>query len=236
MSSRRLVGTYVSQEGSHPPAFTRMLPDSNQVMARIQSRGIISSSVLAHLALLALLLLYRHNALLLKSFLVADGNSSKSYRVVYVAPDGRSAPEVASNRLTLPPKMVRRKLHGRVHQVPDGPPEAEIAEKSSTAGSRFGTTITGPISGHEVRLALPRVFPDPPIHRSELPEGLQGDIVVEITIDAHGDVVETKVLQAIGHGLDEKVLATLRTWRFTPATLDGVPIASKHDVHFHFPS
>jgi hypothetical protein len=32
------------------------------------------------------------------------------------------------------------------------------------------------------------------------------------------------------------VMATLRNWQFRPATMDGVPVVSKHDVHFHFPS
>ena len=63
-----------------------------------------------------------------------------------------------------------------------------------------------------------------------------GQSAVRITIDSEGNVVETKVVQAIGHGIDEKIVATLRRWHYQPATLDGVPVASRHDVHFHFPS
>ena len=62
------------------------------------------------------------------------------------------------------------------------------------------------------------------------------DVVIEVTIDSQGNVVETKIVQAIGHGIDEKIEATLRQWHYQPATLDGVPVASRHDVHFHFPS
>jgi protein TonB len=61
-------------------------------------------------------------------------------------------------------------------------------------------------------------------------------VVIEVTIDSLGNVVETKVVQAIGHGIDEKIEATLRRWHYAPATLDGTPVASRHDVHFHFPS
>jgi protein TonB len=74
------------------------------------------------------------------------------------------------------------------------------------------------------------------VARSELPPDLNGDVIVEITIDEHGNITETKILQALGFGLEEKVLAALRNWRFHPATLDGVAIASRQDVHFHFPS
>jgi periplasmic protein TonB len=49
-------------------------------------------------------------------------------------------------------------------------------------------------------------------------------------------VIETKIVQAIGHGIDEKIEATLRRWHYQPATLDGTPVASRTDVHFHFPS
>ncbi|HYW38579.1 MAG TPA: energy transducer TonB [Terriglobales bacterium] len=96
--------------------------------------------------------------------------------------------------------------------------------------------IDGPITGHEVHVAYPVVYPDPPVARAELPRDLQGDVVIEVTIDSQGNVVETKIVQAIGHGIDEKIEATLRRWHYQPATLDGTPVASRHDVHFHFPS
>ena len=96
--------------------------------------------------------------------------------------------------------------------------------------------IDGPITGHEVHVAYPVVYPDPPVARAELPRDLQGDVIIEVTIDSQGNVVEIRILQAIGHGIDEKIVATLRQWRYQPATLDGVPVASKHEVHFHFPS
>jgi hypothetical protein len=48
-------------------------------------------------------------------------------------------------------------------------------------------------------------------------------------------VVQTKILQAIGYGIDQKVVAALQEWRFRPATRNGVAIPSKHDVHYHFP-
>ena len=61
-------------------------------------------------------------------------------------------------------------------------------------------------------------------------------MIVEVTIDVQGNVVETKVLQALGHGIEEKVLAALRNWRFRPAMMDGRAIPSQQDVYFHFPS
>jgi hypothetical protein len=43
------------------------------------------------------------------------------------------------------------------------------------------------------------------------------------------------VLQSLGPTVDQKVLAALENWRFTPASKNGVPISSKQDVYYHFP-
>jgi TonB family protein len=88
---------------------------------------------------------------------------------------------------------------------------------------------------HEIKLALPQVAPLPRIARSELPVGFEGDIVVEITIAKDGKVARTKVLQSVGHGLENRVVEALLTWRFTPASFDGVPVASLQDISFHYP-
>jgi TonB family protein len=81
---------------------------------------------------------------------------------------------------------------------------------------------------------LPIVFPDPP--RFSLPQGITGDVIVEVTIDVEGKVAETKVLASLGEDIDGPVLAALRNWRFTPAMVNGVAVLSRQDVHFHFPS
>lgn len=204
---------------------------------RARTRGILGVSIAAHFGLLAALLALHPEAIRMTPYWVAHGDSGKNYREIYAPSGGKEMPPLDMQKFTAPRAAARQRFHNRPHPLDVAPAiDAEIAEKSSHAGSPLGTTITGMVAGHEVKLAFPLVFPDPPIPRSDLPQGLQGDVIVEVTIDAQGQVVETKVLQAIGHGLDEKILSTLRTWRFTPATLDGVPVASKHDVHFHFPS
>jgi TonB family protein len=83
---------------------------------------------------------------------------------------------------------------------------------------------------------LPLVFPDPAIYPWQLANGLQGEVVVEVTIDTSGSVTDTRILQSLKQDIDEKVIATLRTWHFKPATVDGVAISSRQDVHFRFPS
>ncbi|MGO9210292.1 MAG: energy transducer TonB [Terriglobales bacterium] len=108
--------------------------------------------------------------------------------------------------------------------------------QTARAGSAYGSLAEGPADGREIRPALPVAFVNPEVSRSELPAGVQGDVVVEVTIDARGNIVQKRILQRLGYGIDEKVLAALEGWRFTPATQDGVPISSQHDIHFHFPN
>ena len=78
------------------------------------------------------------------------------------------------------------------------------------------------------------IFPDPAIPSGQL-KGLQGDVVVEVTIDDKGTVTETRVLQSLQQEIDQQVIATLKGWRFKPASVDGMAISSRQDVHFHFP-
>lgn len=201
----------------------------------------VEVSVAAHLALLAVIAFHRPKVIELVPEELAYGDSTHSYKLVYL-PAGAddNTPETA--KLHFPASAIKPKPRAQRHTPQPAPepqpvtPDAQTSDRNSRAGSPLGTMIDGPITGHEVHVAYPTIFPNPPVDRAALPRDVVGDVVIEVTIDSEGNVVETKIVQAIGHGIDEKVEATLRRWHFQPATLDGNPVASKHDVHFHFPS
>ncbi len=217
-----------------------MFDEIQPAASRFRNHRAVVASVLAHMGLLAAILIHRPPPIELIPLSLANGSGTQSYRIIYAPLDGQDSPE--ENKITLAhsnptshrkPKPSSLKPPSVHLQLPQ---DAKASAENNRAGSALGTVIDGPIEGHEVHVAYPVVFPDPPVARSELPRDLKGDVIVEVTIDAQGNVVETRVVQAIGHGIDEKIVAALRQWRYQPATLDGVPVASKHDVYFHFPS
>ena len=54
-------------------------------------------------------------------------------------------------------------------------------------------------------------------------------MALELVIDATGRVTDAKVTQSIP-ALDAAALATVRTWRFSPATLNGRPVPVRMPV------
>jgi TonB family protein len=103
-------------------------------------------------------------------------------------------------------------------------------------GYVLGSLTEGFVSEHDVRIALPVFSPDPPVSRAGLPEWIRGDVIIEVTIDEHGTVTQTRVLQTVGFGLESTIAETLRSWRWLPAKVDGISVASRQDMQFHFPS
>jgi TonB family protein len=196
--------------------------------------------VAAHLTVLAMIVFHNPRVIDLSPAGLAYGDGTHTYKLIYLPPGVNDAPPADAAKLLFPPPANKPRPQSQPPKPAPEPPQvttdAQAGDHNSHAGSPLGTMIDGPITGHEVHVAYPIVFPDPPVARAELPRDLQGDVVIEVTIDSQGNVVETKIVQAIGHGIDEKIEATLRRWHYQPATLDGTPVASRHDVHFHFPS
>ena len=155
---------------------------------------------------------------------VAWGQHGTSEALVYMAQPPAEAHPTPKKVLLKPKKKQQEKVEQAKNEI-------EVPR----AGTQYGSLYQGPGSGQDARPALPLVFPDPTVYSWQL-GGLQGDVIVEVTIDEKGNVTETRVLQSLRDEIDQKVLATVRNWRFRPATVDGVAISSRQDVHFHFPS
>lgn len=212
-----------------------------EVVRKRRSPWGMTSSFALHALVLAALL-YQPEPVYVTPQSVQLGKGDKNYHVVYVPPDSDSSlePEPA-NHSALAYQAARRKPHGKpapviAKETPKPNPQGDVSDHNATAGNEYGSIWALMQQGHDVKPAFPVVYPSPDFSGVDLPLGYQGDVVVEVIIERDGTVSDLKVIKSVGHGVDERALAAVQKWRFRPAILDGTPIASKHDVHFHLPS
>src|SRR5437764_18435 len=202
----------------------------------IPSRALVFS-VAVHIGVLAWLC-WQPEPMIIQREAIMAGDNGGSLGVVYLPTDSSLRLPVNEESRNLKYAAARKRLRKprdtAPNQTDEDPTEAKL--QAPAMGSRNGDSAVGSLTGWGARPALPVAFPDPHVHASELPPGVSGDVIVEVTIDAAGNITNKKVLQSIGYGIDEKVLTVLENWRFRPATINGLPVASRQDVHFHFPS
>jgi protein TonB len=103
------------------------------------------------------------------------------------------------------------------------------------SGAIHGSLAYGAAAGYEVRPAIRVSGSEPYVTANDLAGVREGNIIIEVTIDERGNIIQKTVLQSLGPSVDNKVLAALEDWHFLPATQDGAAIASKQDVYYHFP-
>lgn len=113
-------------------------------------------------------------------------------------------------------------------------PAAAPAISASTADSGVGTSGPSGLGQGNINIALQKFFPPPHPDLSSLAPGTQGDVIVDATIDAQGNITELTLVRGLSDPINSAVLATVRNWTYTPATRDGTPIASEQELLFHF--
>lgn len=211
--------------------------ESSEIATSLARRPLVISFVLH--GLLVGYLCWQPEPPLINRNMVLAGENDSSIGLVYLPTDSSLRipvnEESRNLKYTRPThRRVIKTRHTSPHQTDEHPTEAKV--QAPAMGSTNGDSDVGPVSGAGAFPALPVKFPDPHISAGELPPGVAGDVVVEVTIDVAGNIVNKKVLVSIGYGIDEKVLSVLEQWHFRPATINGMPVASRQDVHFHFPS
>ncbi len=63
---------------------------------------------------------------------------------------------------------------------------------------------------------------------------LEGEVLLEVTFAANGQLHVIRVVRGLGHGLDESALAAANMIRFKPALRNGAPVDSMAVVHVEF--
>jgi TonB family protein len=79
--------------------------------------------------------------------------------------------------------------------------------------------------GKGVRAPVPVYTPDPPYTKEARSANLQGEVRLEIAVDARGNAFVLRDMWPLGLGLDESAMETVNTWKFRPALQeDGNPV------------
>ncbi len=77
--------------------------------------------------------------------------------------------------------------------------------------------------------------PKPPYPLAARRQGAQGRVVLRAQVFDDGRCAEVHIARSSGHAaLDESALATVRRWRFVPATRAGKAVSSWVEVPIHF--
>lgn len=213
---------------------------------------ILTASLAVH-CLVLFLLLRSPNPTIVKVQQLRLGNNGRSLARLYWSSDAQALASaktnskssqkheqtVRSKALQTPSRSQQIRLEKQERTLAANNAErattAGRSRDAATAGSRNGSLAEGDLVGSEVRPALWIAGPNPAIAASEFAEGLEGSVIVEITIDEQGNVVATQLLQGLSPAVDARVIEALQIAHFVPAKRNGVAIASKQDVYYHFP-
>jgi TonB family protein len=75
------------------------------------------------------------------------------------------------------------------------------------------------------------------LNRRTMSSGYQGNCVLGLVVDGNGRPTNIRVLNALGMGLDEKAIESVKNWKFEPGKKDGhdvaVEIAVEVDFHLY---
>ena len=136
---------------------------------------------------------------------------------------------------------------------PQAPVTIGISMSSTTTAGGFAAPVGNSLYGSAPRVATrpedvqPYASPNgryvPPHQVTELPVlltevrpaypeearklGLEGQVVVRVTVDAAGKVAAAKIIKGIGHGCDESALDAIKRDRFKPGTYGGEAITTE---------
>lgn len=100
--------------------------------------------------------------------------------------------------------------------VPHSGPGAVVRERPAPeAEDKPKAEITQPVLLH---------YEDAPYPPEGLKQGLQGDVILKLTIDRDGNVTQAVSTQKVGYGFDEAAEQAALRFKYQPATRNGRPV------------
>jgi len=119
---------------------------------------------------------------------------------------------------------------GDTHGTGDGNGDGSGVGPGSIAGIGGG-----PYSiGRGVSAPRPIYDPEPEYSNEARVAKFQGDVVLLVVVGADGIPRNIRVQRSVGMGLDEKAIAAVSNWRFSPGMKDGQPVPVRVSIEVNF--
>nr|MBK7064669.1 TonB family protein [Deltaproteobacteria bacterium] len=124
---------------------------------------------------------------------------------------------------------MNRRIHARALAI-------TLSVGAPAAAQIGATTQADPTPVTPAATSAPRLtqFVQADYPADALAQGLEGSVLLELTVDPTGHVSQVTVVQPLGHGFDEAATAAARTFVFEPARRDGVVVASILRYRYRF--
>lgn len=88
--------------------------------------------------------------------------------------------------------------------------------------------------GGGVSAPQPVSIPNPPYVEAARIAQIQGTTVLWVILGHDGSVQDVRIARAIGFGLDDNAVATVKQWQFKPAIKDGQPVSVQISIEVNF--
>ena len=114
------------------------------------------------------------------------------------------------------------------------------SNRGAVASTGFGANVAPPPAPTQraqqpVTTALVILSKQPPQYTAEARQlHIEGDVELEVRFEATGQVEVLRVVNGLGHGLDEQARLAATHIRFKPATKDGHPVDQVSVIHVTF--
>jgi periplasmic protein TonB len=120
--------------------------------------------------------------------------------------------------------------------VSGGPRPATAPKAATPAKKAAPLAASGALDPCEEPAAKPKPksVPQPLGTEAARAAGIEGKVRVQLTVDETGHVVDVKLLQGLGYGLDEAALAAARRAEFEPAVRCGKPTRATFNISMRF--
>jgi protein TonB len=119
-------------------------------------------------------------------------------------------------------------LQGTPEKVARAPEAVKPYKAEKYAPAAQVTVLPRPLNGESVNLR--KYYPPQAVR-----DGFEGDVVLRLLIDSDGSIAQVEVLSDPGEGLGAAAARMVRIeYRFSPATINGVPVATTVPFTVHF--